>query len=81
MNELAVELNTILEDSVAYGFLSDKGKRMFFPKGIVAQSAEAGEKAKRYNATVGLATNHGEPFCLSDIYSQFVPGAFKKSQI
>lgn len=81
MNELAIELNDILKDSVAYCFLSEKGKRMFFPKGIVAQSAEAGEKAKRYNATVGLATDHGEPFCLSDIYTQFVPGALKKSQI
>ena len=81
MNELAIELNDILRDSIAYDFLSEKGKRMFFPKGIVAQSAEAGEKAKRYNATVGLATDKGEPFCLSDIYSQFVPGALKKSQI
>ena len=81
MNELAIELNNVLKDSVAYDFLSEKGKRMFFPKGIVAQSAEAGEKAKRYNATMGLATDHGEPFCLSDIYSQFVPGALRKSQI
>lgn len=81
MNELAIELNDILRDSIAYDFLSGKGKRMFFPKGIVAQSAEAGERAKRYNATVGLATDKGEPFCLSDIYSQFVPGALKKNQI
>ena len=81
MNELAIELNEILKDSVAYDFLSEKGKRLFFPKGIVAQSAEAGEKAKRYNATVGLATDHGEPFCLSDIYNQFVPGSLKKNQI
>ena len=81
MNELAIELNKVLENSVVYPFLSERGKRMFFPKGIVAQSAEAGEKASRYNATVGLATQHGEPFCLEDIYSQFVPGSLKKSQV
>ena len=68
MNELAVQLNAALEDSCAYPFLSEVGKRMYFPKGIVAQSDEAKEKAKRYNATVGLATRSGEPFYLSDIY-------------
>lgn len=54
---------------------------MYFPKGIVAQSAEAGEKAKRYNATVGLAKDKGEPFCLSDIYNQFVEGGLSKADI
>ncbi len=81
MNELAIELNDILKNSIAYSFLSEKGKRMYFPKGIVAQAAEAGDKAKRYNATIGLALDHGEPFCLEDIYSQFVPGSFRKNQI
>ena len=55
MNRLAEELNQTLSDSIAYGFLSPLGRRMYFPKGIVAQSDEAKEKAKRYNATVGLA--------------------------
>ena len=65
MKELAIELNNILKDSCVYDLLGKKGKNMYFPKGIVAQSAEAGEKAKRYNATVGLAQEKGEPFCLS----------------
>ncbi|MBQ0070275.1 MAG: aminotransferase class I/II-fold pyridoxal phosphate-dependent enzyme [Spirochaetales bacterium] len=81
MKELAIELNEILKDSVAYDFLSATGKRIYFPKGIVAQAAEAGGKAKRYNATVGLATDHGEPFCLTDIYSQFKEGSLKKAEI
>ena len=81
MNILAEELNRTLSDSVAYGFLSPLGKRMYFPKGIVAQSDEAKEKAKKYNATVGLATKNGEPFYLNDIYSEFREGAFKPSQI
>ena len=81
MKELAIELNSILKDSCVYDLLGKKGKNMYFPKGIVAQSAEAGEKAKRYNATVGLAQEKGEPFCLSDIYSSFVPGVLSKKEI
>ncbi|MGI6438043.1 MAG: hypothetical protein ACOX0D_08455 [Sphaerochaeta sp.] len=60
MHELARELNQALKDSVVGSLLSETGRRMFFPKGIVAQSAEATEKAKRFNATAGLATS-GRP--------------------
>ncbi len=81
MNELALELNEALKGSAAFDLLSRRGRGIYFPKGIVAQSAEAGEKAKRYNATVGLATDKGEPFCLSDIYCSFVPGTLKKKEI
>ncbi len=81
MNKLAVELNDALAGSAAVDLLSKRGKGIYFPKGIVAQSAEAGEKAGRYNATVGLATHNGEPFCLEDIYSAFVPGTLKKKEI
>ena len=81
LNNLAIELNGILKDSVAYGFLSPMGQRMYFPKGIVAQSDEAKEKAKLYNATTGLATEKGEPFHLTDIFSAFRDGVFRPSQI
>ena len=81
MKDLAIELNETLKGSCAYDLLGNKGKNMYFPKGIVAQSAEAGDKAKRYNATVGLATEKGDPFCLSDIYSAFVPGSLSKKEI
>ena len=47
MKELAIELNDVLKNTCAYDLLGNKGKNMYFPKGIVAQSAEAGEKAKR----------------------------------
>ena len=46
MNRLAEELNQTLSDSIAYGFLSPLGRRMYFPKGIVAQSDEAKERLK-----------------------------------
>ena len=53
MNALAEELNEALAGSVASRLLSDLGKRMYFPKGIISQSAEADERAKRFNATQG----------------------------
>lgn len=81
MNELALELNEALKGTAADALLSQRGRGIYFPKGIVAQSAEAAGKAKRYNATVGLATDNGEPFCLSDIYSSFVPGSLAKKEI
>ncbi len=74
MDRLAVELNETLDTSVAGAFLSGFGRRIFFPKGIVAQSAEAGAKAKRYNATVGLARSKGQPIYLTDIYDEFKGG-------
>ena len=45
MKDLAIELNETLKGTCAYDLLGNKGKNMYFPKGIVAQSAEAGDKA------------------------------------
>jgi aspartate/methionine/tyrosine aminotransferase len=39
--------------------LSDIGKKLFFPKGILSQSAEAKEKAHKINATIGIAKENG----------------------
>ncbi|MBN2653063.1 MAG: aminotransferase class I/II-fold pyridoxal phosphate-dependent enzyme [Spirochaetales bacterium] len=62
MNELAIGLNEILKGTAAFELLSDYGKRMFFPvNGIVAQSGEAAQLAKRYNATVGMAVSNRTP--------------------
>lgn len=70
MNSLAEELNSILEGSIASDLLSDFGKRFYFPKGIVAQSAEAKKKATRFNATVGMATSKGKPMFLNSVREQ-----------
>ena len=52
MNELAVKLNETL--GAAAGFLSDSGRRMYFPYGgILGQSAEA--RSCGINATIGMA--------------------------
>ena len=71
MNPIAKELNETLHGTIVDALLSDMGKEMFFPKGIVAQSAEASQKATRYNATVGMATQHGEAICLPSIQHEF----------
>ncbi len=81
MNELAVGLNEVLDTSIAGAFLSRVGRRMYFPKGIVAQSDEAKQKADRYNATVGLATSKGQPMHLHDIMDFYKEGVFRPSEI
>src|SRR5512141_106594 len=52
--------------------LSARGKRFFFPaKGILAQSAEAKQKAKSANATIGIATEGGAPMHLGVVNKYF----------
>ncbi|MDK4265503.1 aminotransferase class I/II-fold pyridoxal phosphate-dependent enzyme [Staphylococcus warneri] len=57
MNPLAQNLNEQLKQSnpEIFSMLSDLGQNMFYPKGILSQSAEA--KSTKYNATIGMATN------------------------
>ncbi len=61
MNQLARELNDIIEagNPFVMEMLSDIGKMLFFPKGILSQSAEAKEKAHKLNATIGIAKQNG----------------------
>lgn len=63
MNALAAQLNEKMqnESPAIYNMLSDLGKNLYYPKGILSQSAEAGKKAHRFNATIGIATENGEP--------------------
>ena len=64
MNPAAETLNATLDHTVAGRLLSETGRRMFFPKGIVAQSAEAKNRADRFNATAGMAYQDGVPMIL-----------------
>ena len=61
MNPIAQSLNQVIEKGNPYlmEMLSDVGKKLFFPKGILSQSAEAKEKAHKLNATIGIATEKG----------------------
>ncbi|MBN1411061.1 MAG: aminotransferase class I/II-fold pyridoxal phosphate-dependent enzyme [Spirochaetales bacterium] len=67
MNPLAEQLNAVLAGTSALELLSSMGKRFYFPRGIVAQAGEAGEKAHTYNATVGMACVNREPMHLFSI--------------
>ncbi len=69
MDPLAQELNNAIMDTNPhiYQMLSEVGKNLFFPKGILHQSAEAREKAHRYNATIGMATHNGRPMSIASV--------------
>jgi aspartate/methionine/tyrosine aminotransferase len=67
MNPLATELNEALSSTVVAPLLSGLGKRIFFPKGIVAQSAEAKKLATKMNATIGIALTGGKTLSLPSI--------------
>src|SRR5688572_11834730 len=70
---LAAELNSILEREApqVLHMLSALGKRFYFPKGIISQSAEAKAKAHRFNATIGIATEKGGPMHLPSLQKYF----------
>ncbi len=73
IHSLAEELNKILDGCVAGKFLSALGRRIYFPKGIIAQSAEAKKLGKNANATIGTAVKNGEPLMLSSL-KKYLPG-------
>ncbi|MCX7023850.1 MAG: aminotransferase class I/II-fold pyridoxal phosphate-dependent enzyme [Spirochaetes bacterium] len=80
MNALAEELNKILDGTAAFRLLSESGKRMYFPKGILSQSAEATEKAHRFNATIGMAWDGDGPMILDAIRDQ-LPGLSRSEAV
>ena len=71
MTNYAISLNKDLEESVIFNVLSKYGKNIYLPKGIIVQGAEA--KGKRYNATIGIATDHGVPMHLDSVMNCFSP--------
>ncbi|MBI4600337.1 MAG: aminotransferase class I/II-fold pyridoxal phosphate-dependent enzyme [Planctomycetes bacterium] len=73
MLPLAAELNASLEKEApaVLEMLSDLGRRLYFPKGIISQSAEAKAKAHRFNATIGIATEKGGPMHLASLQRYF----------
>src|SRR5690606_30682072 len=69
-NPLAQQLNERLDAAApAVGaMLSALGRRLYFPKGILSQTAEAKQKATRFNATIGIATENGGPMYLPSMH-------------
>lgn len=74
MNPIAQEFNETIQNAnpTIYDMLSRKGRNLYFPKGILSQSAEAKEKATKYNATIGIATENGVPMHLASVMS-YIP--------
>jgi aspartate/methionine/tyrosine aminotransferase len=79
MNALAKELNELIAagNPAVLEMLSDLGKNIYMPKGIVTQSAEAKEKAHKFNATIGIAMEKGQPMYLQCVYDHLSAFAAK----
>jgi aspartate/methionine/tyrosine aminotransferase len=71
MNDLAIELNRALDGTAAMRLLSDFGKRIYFPRGIISQSAEAKKSAAKANGTIGMACSNGRALLLPAFKRQF----------
>ncbi|MBU2622836.1 MAG: aminotransferase class I/II-fold pyridoxal phosphate-dependent enzyme [Proteobacteria bacterium] len=71
MNPIAQQLNEAIEkgNPNLLDMLSVMGKNLFFPKGILSQSAEAKQKAHKLNATIGIAKENGKIMHFSSVMS------------
>jgi aspartate/methionine/tyrosine aminotransferase len=69
MNPIAKELNQHIDKGNGHltAMMSQVGRQLFFPKGILTQSAEAKEKAGRFNATAGIAMEKGKTMRLGSV--------------
>lgn len=72
LNPLAQELNNILSNSVIDFLISDMGKRLYFPNGIIAQGGEAAKSAHLANGTIGMCVKNGIPVEL-DSFKENIP--------
>lgn len=70
---LANELNGAIRKDApgVFEMLSGLGRELYFPKGILTQSAEAKQKASRYNATIGIAKESNVAMHLPSVMRQF----------
>lgn len=72
-HELAQELNGFLRDTTPGALLSALGRRLYFPKGIIAQSTEAKQFSTLADGTLGIAAKQKTPLLLSALGEQ-LPG-------
>lgn len=73
MNKLAEDLYQLIWTNTPCicEMLSSLGKELYYPKGILSQSAEAKQKATRYNATIGIAKERDQAMHLLSVMKQF----------
>lgn len=72
INPLAQDLNKTLKGTVVDALMSDMGKRLYFPNGIISQGGEAAKDATTANGTIGMAVANGTPIEL-DSYKKSMP--------
>ena len=74
LNPIAIELNEQICTSTpsVFTLLSELGKRIYLPKGILSQTAEANIKAHRFNATRAIASEDGDMMHLA-VSRELVP--------
>lgn len=80
INPLAKELNDTLSGSVVDALMSDMGKRLYFPNGIISQGGEAATGAHLANGTIGMAVSNGTPIEL-DSYKKMMPTLSPKETV
>ena len=81
MNPLAKTLNEQISgvNLSVLDMLSELGKSLYMPKGILSQSAEAKAKANKYNATIGIASTKEGPMYLDCMYESL--NSFNPSEL
>lgn len=70
MNTFAKSLNENIAGVNLYvlDMLSELGKSLYMPKGIISQSSEAKAKTSKFNATLGIAASSNGPMYLDCLY-------------
>lgn len=73
MHPIAQEMNQIIREGspTLYRLLSEFGRHIYMPKGIITQGAEARAHAHRHNATIGIATEGQDPMHLQSVRAYF----------
>lgn len=81
LHEFAEYYNGVIkkQNPYIYDMLSEEGKRMFMPKGVLSQAAEAKQKNVKYNATIGIAMENSEPMFLDSINNYFKDMSLKET--
>ncbi len=70
IHELAQGLNTTLNGTIIDSMFSDLGRRIYFPKGIIAQSVEAKKMGNTANATIGMSCVDRKPIILPSVQKE-----------
>lgn len=80
INPLATKLNETLAGSIVDSLMSEMGKRLYFPNGIISQGGEAAKDAHFANGTIGMAVSNKSPIELES-YKKMMPTLNSKETV